>query len=159
MEGTRVRAVWFSLDPGLRLWHDQADTSIVRVVEVRERSFSELFRGDQRTCETMYPDAVWGINDNETVPPGTEGTVEMVTALSVSVKWDNGSSIGIAPRDEVELIDLRIWPAEFQTDADVNETPGDCYEVVDVGPAEPRTLMLSSLAACQAEYPSAKLEA
>lgn len=103
-EGDRIRAVWFSLDPGLRLWHDQSDTRIVRVVEVTDVSFTELFRSDQRTCEAMYPNAKWGINDNETVPPGTEGTVGLVTDLSTSVQWDNGSSIGITPKDVVELV-------------------------------------------------------
>jgi hypothetical protein len=104
-EGTRVRAEWFPLDKGLRLWHDQSDTSVVRVVKVHDReSFDELMRGTQQECERAHPDARWGINDNESVPPGTEGTVVHSDGLNVAIKWDNGSRLHLATEDRVQVI-------------------------------------------------------
>lgn len=52
-------------------------------------------------------DAASPIDDNQTVPSGTEGTVRNVDdAGTVHVKWDNGRSIGVlvAQDDEIELV-------------------------------------------------------
>lgn len=46
------------------------------------------------------------VDDNVTVPPGTEGTVRLVDeAGSIAVRWDNGSLISLLPAlDEWELV-------------------------------------------------------
>lgn len=105
-EGDRVRAVWFTLDTGLRIWPDQTDPNCAtwRVVQVSEHSFAELFRGDQQECLARYPDATYGVNDNESVPPGTLGTVETVHRINSFVRWDNGRRLGLTPNDEVEIV-------------------------------------------------------
>lgn len=42
------------------------------------------------------------IDDNVTVPPGTEGTVDSVDdAGTIHVDWDNGSRIGLLPKRDV----------------------------------------------------------
>jgi hypothetical protein len=105
-EGSRVRAVHFRLDGGLRIWPVDPGNGKWRIVEVSdEHNFVEVMRGDQLACQRAYPDAVFGINDNETVPPGTEGTVRHVDDFGgVRVDWDNGSSISAQPTDSIEPI-------------------------------------------------------
>ena len=117
-EGDRVRAVFFSLDEGLRLWPVQDDPANAqwRVVRVAGQEVTELCRGDQVECLARYPDAVYGINDNESVPPGTEGTVDHVTELGalsqaagfparqVFVKWDHGRRLAFYDRDTYEKL-------------------------------------------------------
>lgn len=46
------------------------------------------------------------VDDNQTVPPGTEGTVDHLDDMgTVFVKWDNGSGIGLLPgKDDWELL-------------------------------------------------------
>lgn len=46
------------------------------------------------------------VDDNITVPPGTEGTVSSKPdgAGSVPVNWDNGRGIGFLVEDQVERI-------------------------------------------------------
>ena len=51
----------------------------------------------------------WGpseiIDDNLTVPPGTEGTVTYVTRKQFGVRWDNGSILApLVGYDDYELI-------------------------------------------------------
>lgn len=49
------------------------------------------------------------IDDNETVPPGTEGSVALVIPASsfmdeqITVKWDNGHTLNVLSEDEWEL--------------------------------------------------------
>lgn len=48
---------------------------------------------------------VVGIDDNVTVPPGTQGTVVFSDEFNLKVTWDNGSGIGlIAGEDEWEVL-------------------------------------------------------
>ena len=48
------------------------------------------------------PDA---IDDNQTVPPGTEGEVKSVDGSgTVWTHWDNGRNLGFLPEDRVEVI-------------------------------------------------------
>jgi hypothetical protein len=103
-EGTRVRAVWFVLDTGRRIWPNQDQQGIVRVVDVHdERNFTVRWEGPQQEAAQKYPEALWSINDNESVPPGTEGTVRYVNdSGQLVVSWDNGRSIMATLRDEVE---------------------------------------------------------
>lgn len=54
--------------------------------------------GDRIAAVRWAPSAV--IDDNITVPPGTEGTVEHADELQVWVKWDNGSTINLVPGDQ-----------------------------------------------------------
>jgi uncharacterized protein YodC (DUF2158 family) len=102
-EGDRVRAVHFVYDDGLRIWPiDNGPTW--RVVRLQgtgpDTTIEELFRGGQMECQQEYPHATFGINDNESVPAGTEGTVGGVDDFgSVSVKWDNGRSISATVND------------------------------------------------------------
>jgi uncharacterized protein DUF4314 len=110
-EGDRVRAVNFVLDEGLRIWPMQDDPEHRwRVVQVSgQRVTGELMIGNNVECQRAYPDAVFGINDNESVPPGTEGTVHNVDAYgSVSVKWDNGRSIKATIDDRIVNISRRV---------------------------------------------------
>lgn len=46
------------------------------------------------------------IDDNQTVPPGTEGTVTFIDdAGTVHVAWDNGSRLGLLPdADKWEIL-------------------------------------------------------
>lgn len=110
--GDRVEAVRWSLDEGLRIWpifengRPTQNWRVVRVTGQRDEDIAELYRSDalpgtsaSHDCQTKYPDATFGINDNETVPPGTQGTVDHVTSLQVHVRWDNGSSLSFSPRD------------------------------------------------------------
>lgn len=44
-------------------------------------------------------------DDNQTVPPGTEGTVRSVDCFgTLHVDWDNGSTIGLLRADKYEVI-------------------------------------------------------
>lgn len=105
-EGDRVRAVNFVLDEGLRIWPMPNDNARWRVVRVADQEVKEviafgLFAG----LQADYPDARPGINDNESVPPGTEGTVEGVDGVgTVQVRWDNGRHIGVTLRDTIEKV-------------------------------------------------------
>jgi len=110
-EGTRVRAVNFVLDDGLRIWPlqnqhlgtAQGKSRVVRVAD--QRVLETLMVGSSAECEAAYPDARWTINDNESVPPGTEGTVRDVDdAGTIHVAWDNGRSIGVTTEDTVERL-------------------------------------------------------
>src|SRR3954467_1849008 len=105
-EGDRVEAVRFCLDEGLRIWplfgEDGRPTGVWRVVRVAgqaDEDIVEVFRGLSGECSSEYPDAVYGINDNETVPPGTQGTVDHVTDVQVFVLWDNGARLAFTDRD------------------------------------------------------------
>lgn len=40
------------------------------------------------------------IDDNLTVPPGTQGTVVMANDLNICVRWDNGSGLNLQPVDQ-----------------------------------------------------------
>lgn len=114
--GDRIEAVWFTLDTGLRLWpedpyhecdHDCPSADTWRLVEVHGTGpgeFTELERGNQRDLFTRYPDARYGINDNETVPTGTAGTVESSGYGQVGVRWDNGSVLSLGPHDQVRAL-------------------------------------------------------
>lgn len=105
--GDRVRAVGFWLDGGTRIWPMQSPNlwRVVRVIGGPDPDdFIELFRGEQIECQRKYPSAVYGINDNETVPPGTEGTVDSVSSTQVGVTWDNGRRLFCAPKDTIEKL-------------------------------------------------------
>jgi hypothetical protein len=114
-EGDRVRAVWFSLDEGLRIWPiwtpDGHPSGWWRVVRVEgtgpDATITEIARGENGHNLEAEHGAKWGINDNETVPPGTEGTVGVLFGTSdrqVSVAWDNGSSIMLTRLDLWEKV-------------------------------------------------------
>lgn len=103
-QADRVRAVRFWLDEGLRIWPIPG-TQLWRVVSVRDQQFEPI--GPERAAlhdlQGKFPDATPGINDNETVPPGTEGTVESA-GTQVWVRWDNGARLALTDNDEVERI-------------------------------------------------------
>jgi len=106
-EGARVRAKRFGLDTGRRIWPNQdTNGAVVRVVDVIDQwTFAVLWQGPQAEAQQHYPDALWSINDNESVPPGTEGTVRDVDdGGTVFVSWDNGRSIGVTLGDEIERL-------------------------------------------------------
>jgi hypothetical protein len=105
-EGDRVEAVRFCLDEGLRIWPIMGNGShtgawrVVRVTGQRDEDITELYRADQPgECHSEYPDATYGVNDNETMPPGTQGTVSHVTDVQVFVLWDNGARLAFTDRD------------------------------------------------------------
>jgi hypothetical protein len=80
-EGTRVRAVRF---------HVSRDGVRDEVGLIRDAN------GDVLT-----------IDDNVTVPPGTEGTVRSIDdGGTLHVGWDNGARLGLLPGyDEFEILD------------------------------------------------------
>lgn len=94
--GDRVKLLKFWIDEGLRIWPcgDQW-----RVVEVRSQTFRELLVGSQTECLAAHPGAIYGVNDNETVPPGTLGTVQSYSSSQVWVRWDNGHRLALTMRD------------------------------------------------------------
>jgi hypothetical protein len=104
-EGDRVEAVRFCLDEGLRIWPVLVDGlpsdewRVVRIAGQGDEDIAEVYRGRSGECASEYPDAVFGINDNETVPPGTLGWVDHVTDVQVFVRWDNGSRLAFTERD------------------------------------------------------------
>lgn len=60
------------------------------------------FMGKRVTLVRWTPCDV--IDDNLTVPPGTEGTVTHVDdAGTLFVEWDNGRHLGVTVEDEVSL--------------------------------------------------------
>jgi hypothetical protein len=110
-EGDRVEAVRFALDEGLRVWpvfDDGTPTGrvwrAVRVTGQADDDIEELARGALDVVVDQYPEARHGINDNETVPPGTLGTVDHVTDVQVFVHWDNGCRLALTERDVVRVI-------------------------------------------------------
>lgn len=106
-EGARVEAVNMWLDEGLRIWpvQDSGPTGVWRVVRVADQEVKEeLMRGTSPECQARYPDAVFGINDNESVPPGTLGTVEGVNSLQAWIAWDNGRRLALTEKDTVRII-------------------------------------------------------
>lgn len=104
-QGDRVEAVRFCLDEGLRIWPIQESDAptgewrVVRVVGQRDEDVTELMRGTSPECQDKHPNARFGINDNESVPPGTQGTVEGVTSVQVWVHWDNGRRLAFTSND------------------------------------------------------------
>lgn len=112
-EGDRVRAVNFWLDEGLRIWpiqnqHMGTDRENWRVVRVADQLVKQtLAVGPFPRCQAEFPDALPGVNDNESVPPGTEGTVVSVDgAGTVHVRWDNGRRIGATLTDSIEKVNI-----------------------------------------------------
>lgn len=102
--GDRVRAVNFVLDEGLRIW--PVDNGVTwRVVEVADQAVKcEVMRGTVLECTRAYPDARFGIDDNESVPPGTEGVVDHVSSSQVGVAWANGRSLLCTLNDTIEKL-------------------------------------------------------
>jgi hypothetical protein len=110
-EGDRVRAVNFVLDEGLRIWpiqnqHLGTARENWRVVRVADQRVTEtLAVGPFHRCQADFPDALPGVNDNESVPPGTEGTVVSVDdGGTVHVRWDNDRHIGVTVYDTLEKL-------------------------------------------------------
>lgn len=98
--GDRVKLLKFWIDEGLRLWPVSPNENRWRVVEVeKQRVTCELLVGTQQECLKAHPNAVFGINDNETVPPGTQGTVMSYTPTQVWVAWDNGRRLALTEKD------------------------------------------------------------
>lgn len=96
--GDRVKLVRFYIDEGLRIWPSSSGEQW-RVVDVRAQSFRELLVDSQTNCMDAYPEATFGVNDNETIPPGTEGTVESYTSSQVWVHWDTGHRLALGTKD------------------------------------------------------------
>jgi hypothetical protein len=109
-EGDRVRAVHFWLDKGLRIWPIQSGEleGKWRLVEVSDdgHSFTDLFApGEFHDLQRAHADALPGVNDNESVPPGTEGTVVSVDdGGTVHVRWDNNRRIGATIQDTLQKL-------------------------------------------------------
>lgn len=109
-EGARVKLVMFWLDEGLRIWPIQSGEHkgkwrVVRVELQHAEPVTQAPFANFHVLQHAHPDAVPGVNDNETVPPGTEGTVENITKEGqVSVRWDNGTRLFLSPRDTVEVL-------------------------------------------------------
>ncbi len=106
VEGSRVVAVNFWLDEGLRIWPIQeGHGNQWRVVRVADQAVQEeLMRGSSAECQAAHPDATFGINDNESVPPGTEGTVVSTDNNQVWVSWDNGRRLAFTDRDTYRVL-------------------------------------------------------
>ena len=73
-EGDRIRIIEWYVDP-----------------ELPEAEDSGIILDADRRCI--------GYDDNRIVPPGTCGTVDLVDACNIRVKWDNGSGLGLSPQD------------------------------------------------------------
>jgi hypothetical protein len=70
------------------------------VRDEREREFPE---GTRVRAVSWAPSEM--IDDNVTVPPGTEGTVRWSDdAGTVFTEWDNGARIGFTTLDRVERV-------------------------------------------------------
>jgi hypothetical protein len=109
--GDRVEAVRFALDEGLRVWpvfeEGKPNGNVWRVVRVTgqdDDDIEELVRGSLGDVTYEYPEARAGINDNETVAPGTLGTVDLVTDVQVFVHWDNGCRLALTESDVVRVV-------------------------------------------------------
>lgn len=108
-EGARVEAVNFWLDEGLRIWpiqEGEGPTGKWRVVRVADQAVQEeVMRGTSQECQDAHPDARFGINDNESVPPGRLGTVESVTESGqIWVAWDNGRRLAFTDKDTYRIV-------------------------------------------------------
>jgi hypothetical protein len=113
-EGDRIEVVRWYIDEGLRLWPvledgrpAGAEWRVMNVLGQRDEDITEVGRVHASDVATKYPDYTYSINDNESVPPGTRGTVSHVNevGLGFSVEWDNGS--GLHPTDRDEWVKLR----------------------------------------------------
>jgi hypothetical protein len=131
-EGDRVRAVHFAIDDGLRVWpvmHDGRPTGEWRVVYAvgsgPDFKLTERARGTQQECLASHPSATYGINDNETVPPGTLGTVSHVSELQTFVAWDNGARLAFGPHDIYERLPVAVVMMVMATIAMPEQTIGD----------------------------------
>lgn len=79
--GSRVRALGFATTPVPSGGTKDPETGLIRDAN-----------GDVIT-----------VDDNVTVPPGTEGTVTFIDGIGqIKVAWDNGSSIGLLDADQWE---------------------------------------------------------
>lgn len=108
-EGDRVRAVEFKLDEGLRIWPIQSGEHVGkwRLVRVTGQEFEELSEApfaDFYLLQQAHPDATPGVNDNESVPPGTEGRVDHADSHNLFVAWDNGRRLGVTEQDQIEKV-------------------------------------------------------
>jgi hypothetical protein len=56
------------------------------------------------------------MNDKYPVPYGTEGTIEYIDDIgTLHVKWDNGSTLGLCPReDKYEILDKKCHNPLFR---------------------------------------------
>ena len=101
--GDRVQAVWFIVDCGLRLWPVDASAGLWRLMRVDgpgPGEHVELDRAHLSDLQAAHPDATCCVNDNETVPPGTWGTVTEA-GPKPTVHWDNGHQLALNAADQV----------------------------------------------------------
>lgn len=109
-EGDRVEVVHWWIDEGDRIWPVFEDGKPVsgkwRAVRVADdgRTFEELGPCEAGRQEIDWPGFTFSINDNENVPPGTQGTVHTITKFGYAVDWDNGSGLHPASRDEIKKV-------------------------------------------------------
>lgn len=99
-----MKAVRFWLDEGRRIWPVDPANNVWRVMSIVEQEAIEIYRGTSGDCARRCPHATFSVNDNETVPPGTEGTIDSVSGPFLHVAWDNGCSLGLTDKDVVEVI-------------------------------------------------------
>ncbi len=72
-------------------------------VEYTKEQRATLFPLGSRVRAVRFAVEPGGIDDNETVPPGTEGVVtgSPDDTGTVPVRWDNGRTLGFLAKDEV----------------------------------------------------------
>lgn len=75
----------------------------VRVIEwyVDPTKLMRSISNDDGLIRDAWTDEVLTADDNVTVPPGTEGTVDFV-GVNPHVQWDNGRSLALLGRDRWE---------------------------------------------------------
>jgi hypothetical protein len=107
-EGDRVEAVSWWLDEGRRIWPVDPANNVWRVMSIVEQEAIEIYRGTSGDCARRCPHATFSVNDNETVPPGTQGTVLSVNRFQVAVEWDNGSVLHLTDKDVAVVITTTV---------------------------------------------------
>jgi hypothetical protein len=103
---------WYVTDvPWLLRRRGQSDTKKAALETISrewserpERPEREARQGDRVAAVHFHPSI--RVDDDLTVPPGTEGTVSFVDDLgTIFVDWDNGSTVGVLVCDSYRVVE------------------------------------------------------